>query len=92
MVSFYLFTTLQPIKHVVVISLITWSASGLNTMTQIIFIIPIVEHRLYEYHELQRNLLHEVSQTEDFINQKYSVDIVLYSNFDIFCTFSAQSV
>lgn len=92
MVSFYLFTTLQPIKHVVVISLITWSASGLNTMTQIIFIIPIVEHRLYEYHKLQRNLLHEVSKTEDLMNQKYSVDIVLYSNFDIFCTFSAQSV
>ena len=54
-------------------------------MTQIIFIVPIVEHRLYEYHELQRNLLHEVSQTEDLMNQKYSVDIVLYSNFDIFC-------
>ena len=92
MVSFYLFTTLQPIKHVAVISLITWSASGLNTMTQIIFIVHIVEHRLYEYHELQRNLLHEVCKTEDFINQKYLIDIVLYSNFDIFCTFSAQSV
>ena len=61
-------------------------------MTQIIFIIPIVEHRLYEYHELQRNLLHEVSKTEDFLSQKYLIDIVLYSNIDIFCTFSAQSV